>query len=428
MVDAKLVKYIQLSLSRNVPVDKIKSNLYSKGWKQQDVDEAIALATGRRIQPKTLPKSLSGPLVNRPVKNVPVIQQNKKEKPSKNLILIFAGIFVLIIVLFIVFLIIRNSSKISEEELLEGVSAEIEEGKSVRFSIGEEEHNLVVDSVLDDAVSITLQSNNFITTINLGETKKFDFEKDGVYDLSIKLEEVASGKSKLLLIRISEVCTEDWQCDKWSECENEEQTRVCEDLNECGTESNKPAELQACNVLVDCDSEGGSFCDDNEFCDGDLLNSTGGDCCVGECLKIKTISCNKDIDCFIDKAENCTLSNFTSIIDASNSTWLQNDSYYFRIRGFEGEKCEVYTEITDVSGKFSSSGRQSLIDAGINETEIDVLEGQVENGASNIVGDTGICRYAVVNLVEVLDIIKDEGTFELSEEDISKYECTGSLF
>jgi hypothetical protein len=45
-----------------------------------------------------------------------------------------------------------------------------------------------------------------------------------------------------------EPCIEDWNCTAWSECANKLQTRVCTDLEECGTEINKPIESQSCSM------------------------------------------------------------------------------------------------------------------------------------------------------------------------------------
>ncbi len=47
----------------------------------------------------------------------------------------------------------------------------------------------------------------------------------------------------------AEECQEDWTCTEWSSCENETKTRTCTDQNECGTEQNKPEELEDCEVV-----------------------------------------------------------------------------------------------------------------------------------------------------------------------------------
>jgi hypothetical protein len=46
-------------------------------------------------------------------------------------------------------------------------------------------------------------------------------------------------------------CTEDWECSDWNDCENEEQGRICIDLNDCGSVENKPVEVQTCEE--DCE-------------------------------------------------------------------------------------------------------------------------------------------------------------------------------
>ena len=47
-------------------------------------------------------------------------------------------------------------------------------------------------------------------------------------------------------------CTEDWNCSNWGVCINGSQSRTCNDLNNCGTEINKPDETQSCVV---CDED-----------------------------------------------------------------------------------------------------------------------------------------------------------------------------
>jgi hypothetical protein len=44
-----------------------------------------------------------------------------------------------------------------------------------------------------------------------------------------------------------ELCDSNWQCSSWSECNPSEiQTRVCNDINDCGVNTNKPKESQSC--------------------------------------------------------------------------------------------------------------------------------------------------------------------------------------
>lgn len=46
----------------------------------------------------------------------------------------------------------------------------------------------------------------------------------------------------------SYVCSEDWECDAWTDCAGNEKKRECSDLNKCGTNSSKPDTYQDCGV------------------------------------------------------------------------------------------------------------------------------------------------------------------------------------
>ncbi len=50
----------------------------------------------------------------------------------------------------------------------------------------------------------------------------------------------------------SYICYEEWQCSNWGECIDEEQTRTCEDVAECGTSNSKSPTSRTC---VDEDEE-----------------------------------------------------------------------------------------------------------------------------------------------------------------------------
>jgi len=44
------------------------------------------------------------------------------------------------------------------------------------------------------------------------------------------------------------ICIEDWQCKAWSDCIENQKTRSCTDLNNCGTTNNKPEETKSCSL------------------------------------------------------------------------------------------------------------------------------------------------------------------------------------
>ncbi len=69
-------------------------------------------------------------------------------------------------------------------------------------------------------------------------------------------------------------CTENWQCSDWSACSNNQQTRTCTDLNNCGTINNKPAIIQSCtSPVVACynNSGCGAVSSIEKYCNGRII-------------------------------------------------------------------------------------------------------------------------------------------------------------
>ena len=51
-------------------------------------------------------------------------------------------------------------------------------------------------------------------------------------------------------LQLRDCCIEEWDC-KWGPCENGIQEKICEDLNNCGTEFTKPAyETRSCGKVI----------------------------------------------------------------------------------------------------------------------------------------------------------------------------------
>ncbi len=457
MADPRLLNYIKASLARKIPIAQIKNSLFAKGWQNSDINEAINLVTQKKPSPVQRPRRQI-PVQRRPVqrKTVQPIQpsqpisrqrpissqggypattmgKHKEAKPKINLIFVFAGIFAVLLIGLIVFLIIRNASIISDEELSQGISLDLKENKAVKFKIDDEQHSMTVDSVSGDSVSVTVQSDPVSLTLKIGENKKIDFEQDGVYDLYIKLNDIVEGKADFLLKKIAEECVEDWNCTEWSECEDEEQTRECTDLNECGTENDKPDEIQECEIILSCSEQNGTICSGTETCNGTTINSSEGDCCLGECeeieIELETIVCeNDDIDCLINASETCHPAKvkYNITIDMSILGWIQDHSYYYEIKGLEDNKCEFYKELLSVNGSYTEDGRQLLKDdQDLNDSEIDDLEQEQNDALAETIGSSGTCKFPISVLEDYLTDVKD-GTFSsFSEDDIDDYQCTG---
>ncbi len=63
-------------------------------------------------------------------------------------------------------------------------------------------------------------------------------------------------------------CQESWACTEWSECDDEEQERVCTDSSLCGTNFNKPSEERSCKA------DGGKAKSEDKGLSGSLSRST----------------------------------------------------------------------------------------------------------------------------------------------------------
>lgn len=72
-----------------------------------------------------------------------------------------------------------------------------------------------------------------------------------------------------------EVCLEQWICSSWSECQKGTQTRLCEDWNDCGTETNKPIEQKGC---LEEEPAAVQTCNDNIKNQGEEDIDCGGPC------------------------------------------------------------------------------------------------------------------------------------------------------
>jgi len=55
---------------------------------------------------------------------------------------------------------------------------------------------------------------------------------------------------------VSENCKEDWECTFWKECVEGTKTRTCVDVNNCGTDENKPRERKVCGLNLTIPKKG----------------------------------------------------------------------------------------------------------------------------------------------------------------------------
>jgi len=127
--------------------------------------------------------------------------------------------------------------------------------------------------------------NLLIGKYAFSDNSKYRFE--GLVD-ELKIWNRAMDEWEVLDEYGGESCNEDWSCTEWSECIDGQETRICEDLNNCGTEENKPEESQECCFSETC-SELGKECGIWDDDCGNIIDcgscQTGETCTNGICVE-----------------------------------------------------------------------------------------------------------------------------------------------
>lgn len=311
------------------------------------------------------------------------------ENNPQKLLFIFGVIFIILIVGLFFFLFAKlNSEKISDVKLSKGITLNLEQNKKIGFSLNEEKYELFINSIQNISIELIIQNNS--ASFIVGDIKKFDLNSDGTYDLSIKLNNISEKNAQIYLYKLTEkICVENWVCTNWGNCTIQSQTRLCNDLNKCGTIKNKPAEINSC-ITKNCSEK-------------------------------------MDIDCFIDFAGSCKLSNITYQFTMNVLGWIQNNSYYYKILGFKNSKCSLQQMIISSSGKYSETKKQSLLNEGKTEFWINRSEQERNEALDQNISKIGICRYSTSDLKDMLTDLKEKGVL-LPIKDSETYECAGALY
>lgn len=232
MIDNNLISYIKQKLKDGYSASSIQNALINEGYSAEDVLDTINYVQGNSQDAQ--------------------ISSIQSQSSSKKALFILIPIVLIIIIGLSVFFFMNFSPKsISEEDFFQGTNFDLKEDKEVRFNLDEEIHTIKLDSVTDNSVSLTIQSNPIKVDLIIGEEKKFDLDNDGFYDIKIKLNNIVDGIPDLYIKKIHETtCIENWNCGRWSECaEQGKQTRTCTDTNSCGTNKNKPSITQSCTYI-----------------------------------------------------------------------------------------------------------------------------------------------------------------------------------
>lgn len=104
---------------------------------------------------------------------------------------------------------IVGSVAVSESKLSSGYRAKFSNNAQVESSFtssggSKEKHSVKITNITADKVMITVSSDPISLELSVGETKKVDVDNDKIYDLSLTLNEIVSGKADISVKKISE--------------------------------------------------------------------------------------------------------------------------------------------------------------------------------------------------------------------------------
>ncbi len=98
---------------------------------------------------------------------------------------------------------------VTENQFKMGYQTELKTNERARVSVGGVNHEIGVTKVESDKVTIVVSSTPQTATLSVGETRKFDVTGDSVFDISVLLNSINSGKADITIKSISEEMTEE---------------------------------------------------------------------------------------------------------------------------------------------------------------------------------------------------------------------------
>ncbi|MBW2965767.1 cadherin repeat domain-containing protein [Candidatus Woesearchaeota archaeon] len=108
-------------------------------------------------------------------------------------------------------------------------------------------YNIAASDLAGISIYFINDTSNFTIDSTTGVLTNPNFLSPGIYSLNISVNDTSNNiLSQIITITVN-TCVESWSCSSWTNCLAGTQTRTCTDLNECGTESNKPSEIQSCS-------------------------------------------------------------------------------------------------------------------------------------------------------------------------------------
>ncbi len=348
-----------------------------------------------------------------------------QQKSNKIWLLFLIPIFIIIVGV-IIFLFVNQSQKtISEDKFSQGTSFQLKENKEVKFILNNEEHTLKIDSIRNNSVNLIIQSNPIKVNIKIGEEKKFDLDDDGFFDMQVELKNIIDGVPGIYIKKIHEsTCVENWNCGKWSSCSKQaNQTRICTDLNFCGTTKNKFPTTQNCTYVQTCiknwkcsdwnpciNGQKTRNCTDLNSCNISQSKPNEQQSCTSQTLNCgsntlsqKTQGNQSNFDCFINASKNCNLAKLLNTVSMEIFGISSTSTTYMELKGIESDKCIYYQKTESNSVKFTNEIIQQMLNSGTTQEEINQQEKIANDSAQKIVGLGQTCKFENNNLKVMLE-------------------------
>jgi len=232
MVSQEVIDYISKNLKKGYSVEQLSGALVREGWPEEEIEEAMAFLAKTKEKPKA---DVSREEKTKPKKQEP----RKEEKPAKD----------------------KEKQKELEEKKAK------EEEKARKKKENEEKRKKEEEKKKKDKKA--------------KEKKKKPGERMSrkmLVILAVVVVCAASVAAVAILIFLNVIplsifgvpCTESWSCTGWSPeiCpQSKIQTRVCTDVNSCGTNENRSEETRACSLPQ---SAGNFIFDEGDFPELDI--------------------------------------------------------------------------------------------------------------------------------------------------------------
>lgn len=120
-------------------------------------------------------------------------------------------------------------------DITQGKTLEMSTGKSLSFNIKGEKHTLQLNGITENSINVWIWSEPMLVSLNVGETKLLDLDKNGLSDFEIILDSIINQKAAFTIREIEEI---------------QEQEEIFEEIEEKPKISIWPIIMVICVLLI----------------------------------------------------------------------------------------------------------------------------------------------------------------------------------